>query len=126
VAGIDSLPSEGMEIRMLVKLRIQNPNDSPVDFDGVHVKLTVEGKTFASGVSGERGTIPRYGEALVNLPVTVSSLRIASQAIGMFMSKQKPEKITYKLEGKVDRVGFGAVSFNSSGELTLPGSAGGN
>ena len=41
VAGIESLPGEGMELRMLVKLRVQNPNDAPLDYDGVYVKLDV-------------------------------------------------------------------------------------
>ena len=27
VAGIESLPGEGMEMRLLVKLRVQNPNE---------------------------------------------------------------------------------------------------
>ncbi|HKU70679.1 MAG TPA: Water stress and hypersensitive response domain-containing protein, partial [Burkholderiales bacterium] len=33
VAGIEPLPGEGMEMRMLVKLRVQNPNNDPVDYD---------------------------------------------------------------------------------------------
>jgi hypothetical protein len=33
--GIESLHGAGMEVRMTVKLRVQNPNDTPLDFDGV-------------------------------------------------------------------------------------------
>jgi hypothetical protein len=30
VAGIEPLQGEGLELRMLTKLRVQNPNESPV------------------------------------------------------------------------------------------------
>lgn len=36
VAGIESLPGEGLELRMMVKLRVQNPNDTAIDYDGVY------------------------------------------------------------------------------------------
>ena len=32
VAGIESLPGEGMEARILVKLRVQNPNDVAIEY----------------------------------------------------------------------------------------------
>ncbi len=33
------------------KLRVQNPNDSAIEYDGVYLKLEVLDKTFATGVS---------------------------------------------------------------------------
>jgi len=41
VAGIEGLPGEGMEIRMLVKLRVQNPNDTVIDFSGAYLEFDV-------------------------------------------------------------------------------------
>src|SRR5258706_13369189 len=70
VADIESLPGEGLEVRMMVKLRVQNPNDAPVEYDGVYVKVDVQDRTFATGVSDERGTIPRFGESVIAVPVT--------------------------------------------------------
>jgi LEA14-like dessication related protein len=58
VAGIESLPGEGMELRLLVKLRVQNPNDTPIEFNGVSLNLDVLGRDFASGVSDQAGTVP--------------------------------------------------------------------
>src|SRR5262245_46061720 len=77
VAGIDPLPGQGLEMRMMVKLRVQNPSETPVEYDGVFVKLEVLEKTFASGVSDEKGSVPRFGESVINVPVTVSTLRVA-------------------------------------------------
>jgi len=65
VAGVESIPGEGMELRLLVKLRVQNPNDTPIEFDGVSLNLDVMGRDFASGVSDQAGTVPRFGEAVV-------------------------------------------------------------
>src|SRR6185436_11169878 len=72
VAGIDPLPSEGLELRLAVKVRIQNPNDAPVEFSGTALSLDLNGHKLASGVSDEIGTVPRYGEAVLTIPVTIS------------------------------------------------------
>src|SRR5262245_23995663 len=68
VAGIEPLQGQGLELRMNVKLRVQNPNDAPVEYNGVAVQMDVQGKTFASGVSDAAGTVPRFGEAVVSVP----------------------------------------------------------
>jgi LEA14-like dessication related protein len=121
VAGVESLPSEGMELQMAVKLRVVNPNDQPIDFDGLSVRLIVQGKTFATGVSDQRGTIPRFGTEVITVAVTLSPLRIAWNAAGMLMGDRAPDKVRYDLEGKINRVGFGSVNFRTNGELKLPG-----
>lgn len=123
VADVESLDGEGLELRMLVKLRVQNPNDAPVDYDGVYLKLDVQDSTFATGVSDERGTIPRFGEALIVVPVTVSTVNIVRQALGMAMSGKAPEKITYRLDGKLNGPAFGSTRFQSQGELALDGAS---
>jgi len=39
VVGIEPLSGEGMEMRMSVKVRVQNPNDAALDFDGISIAL---------------------------------------------------------------------------------------
>jgi LEA14-like dessication related protein len=123
VAGIESLEGQGMEWRMLVKLRVQNPNDAPVEYDGAYLRLDVLDNTFATGVSDARGTIPRFGEAVVEVPVTVSAINVVRHAIGIAMDGKPPEKIRYRLEGKLNSPGFGSTRFDSRGEIALPGLA---
>jgi LEA14-like dessication related protein len=118
VADVESLPSEGLEARMLVKLRVQNPNDSPVEYSGVYVKLDVQDKTFATGVSDERGTIPRFGESIISVPVTVSMLRAAINALRI-LGGAPFYKIHYKLEGKLDAPMFGSLRFQTQGEFSV-------
>lgn len=119
VAGIDALPGEGMELRMLVKLRVQNPNQSPIDFSGVYVELDVQDKTFATGVSSEAGTVPAFGESVIAVPVTVSVLRMVRQVIGV-LDGQPVETIRYEMSGKLSGGTFSAWRFRSSGEFDLP------
>jgi LEA14-like dessication related protein len=119
VAGIEALPGEGMELRMLVKLRVQNPNPTPIEFTGAYVELDVQDKTFATGVSGEGGTVPAFGEAVVAVPVTVSVLRMVRQVIGV-LDGQPVEKIRYEMSGKLSGGAFSTWRFSSSGEFDLP------
>jgi LEA14-like dessication related protein len=122
VAGIESLPGEGMELRMLVKLRVQNPNQTPIDFTGVYVELDVQGKTFATGVSSESGTVPAFGEAVIAVPVTVSVLRMVRQVVGV-LDGQPVDKIRYEMSGKLSGGVFNTHRFGTSGEFELPRSA---
>lgn len=122
VAGIEALPGEGMELRMLVKLRVQNPNEAPIDFSGTYVELDVQGKTFATGVSSENGTVPAFGETVVAVPVTVSVLRMVRQVMGV-LDGQPVDKIRYEMSGKLSGGTFSAWRFSSSGEFELPRTA---
>jgi LEA14-like dessication related protein len=120
VAGIEPLQGEGMEMRLLVKLRVQNPNDSPVEFNGASLNLDVMGRRFASGVSDQAGTVPRFGETIVAVPVTVSVLRMARQVLGMLDGKPVT-RVTYAMSGKLSGSSmFGTQRFNTTGEFDLP------
>lgn len=121
VAGIDTLPGEGLELRMLVKLRVQNPNDVPIEYDGVYIKLDVIDKTLATGVSDQRGVVPRFGEAVISVPLTVSPLRVVFGALETIGSGRMPEKLNYRLEGKLSGPEFGTTRFNSTGQMPLLG-----
>ena len=119
VAGIEPMQGEQMEMRLLVRLRIQNPNDAPVDYDGVALNLVVQGKIYASGVSDGAGSVPRFGESLVEVPVTISVLRVLRHVMGSLDGKPV-EKIVYSLEGKLGRGAFNAHRFSATGEFNLP------
>lgn len=119
MVGVEPLQGEGLELRMLVKLRLQNPNEAPVDFSGISVQLDVQGSTFATGVSDASGTVPRYGEAVVSVPVSISMFRIARQALGV-MTNEYGGKLAYEMTGHLATQGFSSVHFKSKGEFTLP------
>ena len=118
VAGIEPLEGEGLELRMMVKLRVQNPNDAPVDYSGVYVKLDVQDRTFATGVSDAAGSVPRFGESIISVPVTVSMLRMVRQVMGV-LDGEPVDQIRYSMSGKLNRSSYGSVRFRSQGEFTL-------
>lgn len=118
VVGVEPLAGQGMEVRLLVKLRVINPNDSAIDYDGLFVEMDVRGKSFASGVSNARGTVPRFGEALLTVPVTVPALAMLRQALGMAQGDRSP--ITYAINGKLSGPQWRSLRFSSSGEFKLP------
>ncbi len=119
VVGVEPLAGEGLELRFIVKLRVQNPNDTPVDFDGVAVDLDLNGKNLASGVSDQKGTVPRFGETLLSVPVSVSAFAVVRQAIGLTDVQARGE-LPYAVSGKLAGGMFGSVRFSHSGTLRLP------
>jgi LEA14-like dessication related protein len=118
VAGIEPLQGQGLEVRMMVKLRVQNPNDAPIDYRGVALEMDVQGKTFASGVSDATGSVPGFGEAVVAVPVTISAFRMVRQAIGV--ASGTAGKITYEMKGKLGGGMLSAARFSTQGEFELP------
>jgi LEA14-like dessication related protein len=119
IAGVQSLPGEGMELRLLLKLRVQNPNDDPIEYTGTYVELEVLDRTFATGVSSEQGVVPAFGETVIAVPVTVSVLRMVRQVMGVLDGKPV-DRITYEMNGKLSGGAFSTVRFSSRGELELP------
>lgn len=119
MAGAEPLQGQGLELRMLVKLRIQNPNDVPLDFNGVSVQMDVEGKRFATGVSDAVGSVPRFGETIISVPVSISVLRLVRQATEVMTSEYRG-KLEYEMTGRLAGPAFKSVRFNAKGEFTLP------
>jgi hypothetical protein len=100
---------------------VQNPNDSQIDYNGVSVSLDVQNKTFATGVSDQAGSVPRFGEAVIEVPVTISAMNMARQALGALGGGGKSiQKIDYVLNGKLHSSTFSSVKFKTAGSLDLP------
>jgi hypothetical protein len=119
VAGIEPLPGEGLELRLAVRVRIQNPNDTAIDYSGAALNLQLNGHKLASGVSDAIGTVPRYGEAVLEIPVTISALSMARQVLG-FVNKQDQRSVSYTVKGKLEGGVFGTRRFTDEGTFELP------
>lgn len=119
VVGIEPLPGQGLEVRLAVKLRLQNPNENAIEYSGVALDLDVNGKLLASGVSDQQGTIGRFSEAVLVVPVSVSAFAALRQAVGLTQS-QSLDNLPYTLRGKLAGGLFGTMRFKDSGVLNLP------
>ena len=124
VVGIDPLPGQDLEIRFAVKLRLQNPNDTDIQYDGVALNLDVNGRLLATGVSDQKGTIGRFSEGVLTVPVTVSAFAALRQAVGL-ADQQRLDNLPYELHGKLAGGLFGTMRFEDSGTLSLPKPASG-
>jgi len=122
LAGIESLPGEGLELRFMLKLRIQNHGDADLRYDGVWAEVELRGQPLASGGAPVTGVVPRFGETVLLVPVTASGLSMARQAISLLRSSREGNgvgTVAYALRGRLGGIGLGGVSFESSGEIDL-------
>ncbi len=119
LVGLEPLPSEGLEARFAVKLRVQNPNESAIDFNGVSLALDINDQPLARGVSDQRGQVPRFGETVISVPVTISAYSVLRQAWGA-STHQPGQNLPYQLRGKLADGLFGTRRFSDSGQLTWP------
>jgi LEA14-like dessication related protein len=122
LAGVEPLPGEGMEARFAVRLRVVNPNDTAVDFDGLALELFVRGMSLGNGVSDAQGSVPRFGETVLTVPVTVSAIAMLRQAMSFAAGDRG--KVSFAVNGKLGGVGFGGMRFSTQGEFDLPGARG--
>ena len=124
VVGLNVLPSEGLELRFALKLRVQNPNETPLGYDGLSVKLNLDGRGVASGVSNESGEIQRFSDKVLTVPVSISAFAAFRQLLARAKDSQAEEgaltqAIEYSLSGKLGAVsgGLGVTRFSDKGAL---------
>lgn len=118
VADIDLLDATLLEQRFALKLRVQNPNDADIAIRGLSVDVEVNGQHFARGVSDQAVTLPRFGEALMEVNA-VSDLGSLWRQI-MALRKGGHEGLEYRIAGRLAMGTLGDVPFESRGELKLP------
>jgi LEA14-like dessication related protein len=102
-----------------VQLRVQNPNDAELAINGLAFDIELNDVTFASGLSNERMTVPRFGSAVIKAEAVSGITGILKQI--MEMQKSSFPGIRYRITGKVY---LGTlpyrISFEEKGELKLP------
>lgn len=92
------------EQRYRVALRIQNPNDAPLEVTGMDYTIDINDQKFADGVSDARFTVPPYGESVVEVTLTSSLVRLIEQ----FRQLDRREKlvIDYRISGRMSIAGL--------------------
>lgn len=118
VVGIEPIAGQGMEARFNLKLRVQNPNDVPIDYDGIALELDLNDREFASGVSADKGSVPRFGERVISVPISVSALNALRQGVAAF-GGDSAKGVPYVLRAKFGGPLFAGLHFKESGTLDL-------
>ena len=101
-----------------ITLRIQNPNPSPLEIDGVAFELELNDRPFAKGVGGQPVVVPRFGSALMRVEA-VSTLTSLLKQLGEFPSGQPPV-LRYRLKGSLNlKDSLFPIPFDEWGEVNF-------
>ena len=94
------LPANGFEQNFEIGLKLTNPNNFDLPFNGISYQLSVAGETLASGVAADVPMAAAYGESRFVVPVSTSLIR-GFKVIRALMEKQGQD-ISYQLKAKLD------------------------
>lgn len=107
-----------LEQRLGLKLRVMNPNDADLPIDGVSFEVDVNGQSLAKGVSNKPVTVPRFGEAQLDVSA-VATLGSLLRQLGK-LAKDGRDAVEYRVHGRLYGGGLNGVPFDTTRELKLP------
>lgn len=93
-------------MRLAVTIRVQNPNDLAMEYTGAALAFDLNGRRLATGVGDAVGTVPRYGESVFTIPVTISAFNMVRQVLG-FVEADGSTEVRYRVRGKLEGGLFG-------------------
>ncbi|HYK25850.1 MAG TPA: LEA type 2 family protein, partial [Steroidobacteraceae bacterium] len=105
--------------RLLVHMRVQNPNDRELPVKGLSYTLYINGEQAAHGVSDKSFIVPALGEAEFDMHVTAN---MAGTVLGLLArGGGAPDRIDYRVAGKVElSSGFmRSIPFDRRGTFSL-------
>jgi LEA14-like dessication related protein len=103
---------------LILDVRIGNPNNFEIPLEGLTLQLEIDGQGFAEGYSNERLTVPRLGEAAVQMRAYADTISIIRQ----IMSLGQREEIRYRISGFAyvsNATASRRVPYEREGKLTL-------
>jgi LEA14-like dessication related protein len=112
------------EVRILeqvfeVKLRVMNPNDTELTISGLAFDVELNDAPFASGASGERVTVPRFGSAVITAEAVSGITGIVRQLAKL--AEGGLTSISYRITGTVYLGSWlQRLTFEEKGEVKLP------
>jgi len=84
--------------RMLVRMRVMNPNARELPIKGITYRIEVGGAEFAQGLTDTPFLVPAMGEAEFDVQVTANLASALSQFLGR---KGSRDTLDYRLVGSV-------------------------
>jgi LEA14-like dessication related protein len=102
-----------------LELRIQNPNDSPLEINGLAFELEINDKRFATGVSNQNIAVDRLSSAVIHVEAITTLWGVLRQ-IAEYQQTRTP-RVTYRIKGSIYS-GSPSVRlpFDDSGEFKVP------
>ena len=100
LVSFKALPASVFEQNFEIGLKLTNPNDFELPFNGISCALSVAGETLARGVTADIPTAGAYGESRFVVPVSTSLLG-GFKVIRALMGSEG-QGISYQLKATVD------------------------
>lgn len=120
LVGVELQDASFFEQRLLVRLRVQNPNDLVLPVRGLSVDFELDGEHFAEGVSARAFDVPAAGEAEFDMIVTANAATALLRIFGKERDR-KPRELEYRITGKLS-TSLGllrSVPFDERGTVSL-------
>lgn len=113
LAGITLTEANLFEQRFLLKLRVSNPNGFDLPIKGLRYQLDLADREFMRGQSATAVTIPRFGNAHVEVEAHTNLLELMRQ----IRSLSESDRLRYRLRGELTagEANF-TLPFDRSGE----------
>jgi LEA14-like dessication related protein len=105
-----------LEQKYMLRVRLQNPADRALSLDGFVYDLTLNGRAFARGVSDQQVVVPRFGEAVVDLPAVGSTGAVIRQMLELGSGRRQ---VDYRLVGRANADGT-RLRFDGQGDIPIP------
>jgi LEA14-like dessication related protein len=100
LVSFKALPANGFEQNFEIGLKLINPNNFELPFNGISYQLSVAGEALAQGVAANIPTAAAYGESRFVVPVSTNLLG-GFKVIKALMNNQGQD-ISYQLKAKLD------------------------
>ena len=120
LVGIQMHDATFFEQRLLVRLRVRNPNDLVLPVKGLTVNFELDGVDFAEGVSARAFDVPALGEAEFDMLVTANAATALLEIFGKDRRKSSKE-LDYRISGKLS-TSLGllkSIPFDERGKVSL-------
>lgn len=107
LSDIELQEIKALETIFLLKLRVVNPNGTPMEIRSLKCDLKVNGEPFASGLSDERQGVPPFGTISVPVVVYTSKFAIVGSVIEILQKDvqqyggRPEEPLNYELTGQL-------------------------
>jgi LEA14-like dessication related protein len=120
IISIEPVEATPLEQTYRLRVRLQNPNDHALEISGMSYVLEVNDEPLVKGVSNESVTVPRFGEAIIELSGVSTLFGFVRQLRAL--QERKSQGMQYRLSGKLGLSNrFGSLPFSYEGTL-LPAS----
>ena len=94
---LDNLSLSGADLN--IKIIVENPNAFDITLNNFNYDLNVDGKEWAKSVSSDKINVPKKGENVLTIPVSIDFFTMGSAAYNAITSS-KP--LDYKLKGMMN------------------------